>query len=138
MQYNDEQVTMIRDDDILLYYIGAMMTKENVIPCRDYVLIKVQKSQMETKSGIVVAETTMKDLEKCEGTVFKVGEGRMSSEGELTAAPLEVGDFVKFKDYAGNDVRIEGEDYALVKMVDILCALKDDADMLTEVPVVLS
>jgi len=134
MKYNDEQVTMIRDDDILLYYRGTVMSKENVIPCRDYVLIKVQKSQMETKSGIVVAETAMKDLEKCEGTVFKVGEGRMCSTGEFTPSPVAVGDFVKFKDYAGNDVKIEGEDYALVKMVDILCSLRDDAEASHEAP----
>jgi len=89
---------------------------------------------METNAGIVVAETAMKDLEKCEGTMFKVGEGRMCSTGEFTPSPVAVGDFVKFKDYAGNDVKIEGEDYALVKMVDILRSLRDDAEASHEAP----
>ena len=49
-----------------------------------------------------------------------VGEGRMASEGQLTKSPVSNGDRVKFKDYAGNDVQIEGRAYSLVKMVDIL------------------
>ena len=124
MNYNDEKVTMIRDDDIMLYYKGVRMTLENVIPCRDYVLVELLKSKTETKSGIVVAESVMKDYQPCEGTVVKVGEGRMTSKGDFSNSPVSVGDSVKFKDYAGNEVRIEGLDHMLVRMVDILCASK--------------
>jgi len=127
MTYNDEQVTMIRDDDVLLYYKDSqMITLANATPCRDYVLVKVEKSQLTTSSGIVVAEAAMKDYEKCEGVVAKVGEGRMCSTGEFTPSPVQVGDRVKYKDYAGNEVKIEGEDYALVRMVDILCTVVDE------------
>ena len=126
MTYNDEQVTMIRDDDILLYYKDSqLITLENATPCRDYVLVKLEKSQLTTSSGIVVAETALKDYEKCEGIVAKVGEGRMSSAGKFTPSPVQVGDRVKFKDYAGNEVKIEGVEYALVRMVDILCSVVD-------------
>ena len=54
MNYNDEAVTMIRDDDILLHYKGVRMTMENVNPCRDYVLVELTKQKAETASGIVV------------------------------------------------------------------------------------
>ena len=37
----------------------------------------------------------------------------------------EIGQLVKFKDYAGNDLQIDGESYSLVRMVDILC-ISDD------------
>ncbi|KAL7509640.1 hypothetical protein ACHAXN_006598 [Cyclotella atomus] len=123
MNYNEEAVTMIRDDDIMLYYKGVRMTMENVIPCRDYVLVELTKTKTETKSGIVVAESVMKDYLPCEGTVVKVGEGRMTSKGEFSESPVKVGDSVKFKDYSGNEVRIEGVDHMLVRMVDILCAV---------------
>ena len=66
--------------------------------------------------------------------MFKVGEGRMRSTAKFTPSPVAVGDFVKFKDYAGNDVKIEGEDYALVKMVYILFSLRDDAEASHEGP----
>ena len=124
MEYNDESVTMIRDDDVLLYYKGVRMTMENVSPCRDYVLVELTKQKAETSSGIVVAESVMKEYEPCEGKVIKVGEGRMTSKGEFSDSPVSVGDRVKFKDYAGNSVKIEGAECSLVRMVDILCALK--------------
>ena len=124
LMYNDEQMNMIRDDDIMLYYTGTRMTLENVIPCRDYVLVKTDSNSLETQSGIVVANSVTKDLENCEGDVVKIGEGRMCSTGELTPSPVKIGDRVKFRDYAGNDVRIDGIDYSLVRMVDILCAVE--------------
>lgn len=117
---------MIRDDDILLYYKDSpCITLQNAIPCRDYVLVKIEKSKLTTSSGIVVAEMALKEYENCEGVVAKIGEGRMCSTGEFSSSPVQVGERVKFKDYAGNEVKIEGEDYALVKMVDILCAIED-------------
>jgi len=123
MNYNEEPVTMIRDDDILLYYKGVRMTLANVIPCRDYVLVALEKQKTETSSGIVVAETVMRDYQPCEGKVAKVGEGRMTSTGEFSQPPVKEGDRVKFKDSAGNEVKIEGKEYSLVRMVDILSAL---------------
>ena len=122
LSYNDEQMQMIRDDDVMLFYKGIKMSKENVTPCRDYVLVKLDEEKLETSSGIVVAAAVTKDDIPCVGTVFKVGEGRMSSTGEFTPSPVQVGERVKFKDYAGNEVKIDGEEYSLVRMVDILCS----------------
>lgn len=128
MEYNDERMNMIRDDDILLYYSGVKMTRDNVVPCRDYVLVRNDDTGagLTTTSGIVVANSVTKDLEVCEGTVFKVGEGRMASTGDFTRPPVVPGDRVKFRDYAGNPVRIDGQDYNLVRMVDVLCAVELD------------
>lgn len=123
MNYNEEAVTMIRDDDILLHYKGVRMTMKNVNPCRDYVLVELTEQKAETSSGIVVADSVMKDYQPCEGKVVKVGEGRMTSTGEFSESPVKVGDLVKFKDYAGNGVKIEGTEHSLVRMVDILCGL---------------
>lgn len=100
------------------------MTRDNVVPCRDYVLVELIRSKAETASGIVVAGSVMADYEPCEGAVVKVGEGRMTSNGEFSNSPVKVGDRVKFRDYAGNGVKIEGVEHSLVRMVDILCGLE--------------
>jgi len=126
MVYNDEQVTMIRDDDIMLSYKGTQMTRDNVVPCRDYVLIKLENEKLETASGIVVAASVTKDQAPCEGLVVKVGEGRLGSLGEFSPSPCQVGDQVKFKDYGGNDVKIQGGSYSIVRMIDILCSVVED------------
>ena len=124
--YNDEQCQMIRDDDVLLYYRDSpIMTLDAVVPCRDYVLVELQQDSLQTSSGIVVAASTQSDLLPCQGVVVKVGEGRLASKGEFTPSPVLVGDKVKFKDYAGNDVTIGGKEYSLVRMVDILCSYND-------------
>lgn len=123
--YNDDACQMIRDDDCLLYYDGVTMNLENVVPVRDYVLIALDEDPdtLATSSGVVIANQVMADDVPCEGVVVKVGEGRMASNGELTSSPVTVGDRVKFKDYAGNDIKIDGKPYSMVKMVDILGSL---------------
>merc|ERR1712150_62466 len=128
IEYKGEDCQMIRSDDVMLYYNGVTMNLDNVTPCRDYVLVEVpQKEEQVTSSGVVIADMVTKEDETCEGNVIKVGEGRLNSSGEFSPSPVAVGDRVKFKDYAGNDVRIEGKDYVLVQMVNILAtALSDD------------
>ena len=128
ISYNDDSCQMIRDDDCLLYYEGVTMNLDNVMPVRDYVLIELdnQGGTLATKSGVVIAQQVVKNDLPCTGTVVKVGEGRMASNGQFTPSPVQPGDKVKFKDYAGNDVTIEGKAYSLVKMVDLLCSLNPD------------
>jgi chaperonin GroES len=126
--YNEEQCQMIRDDDVMLYYDGVSMTLDNIVPCRDYVLVELAEESLETSSGIAIAATVTKEDLPCEGIVAKVGEGRMASTGELTKPPVQVGEKVKFKDYAGNDVVIAGKPYSLVRMVDILCSMPLDTE----------
>ena len=70
--------------------------------------------------GLVNRAQSTRDLLPCEGVVVKVGVGRMCATGALTQSPVHVGDRIKFKDYAGNDIMIEGKKYSVVKMVDIL------------------
>lgn len=126
--YNEDSCQMIRDDDCMLYYDGVTMNLNNVMPVRDYVLVALDiQESLATKSGVVIAQQVVKGNAPCTGTVTKVGEGRMASNGELTTSPVQVGDKVKFKDYAGNDVTIEGKKYSLVKMVDMLSSLGPDA-----------
>jgi chaperonin GroES len=122
VNYNEEPCQVIKDDNVLLYYEGVTMKLGNTFPVRDYVLIKLDddKKSLATSSGVVIAQQVMADDLPCMGEVIKVGEGRMSSKGELTKPPVEVGERVKFKDYAGNDIMLEGKQYSVVKMVDIL------------------
>ena len=132
--YNGDSCQMIRDDDCLLAYEGATMKFDNVIPVRDYVLVALDDDPdtVATKSGVVIANQVMaKDL-PCEGIVAKVGEGRMTSTGELATPPVKVGERVKFKDYAGNEVKIEGKVYSVVKMVDILCSLSEEVQAMQD------
>jgi chaperonin GroES len=132
VEYKGDECQYIRDDDVLLYYTGVTMNYATATPVRDYVLVELPKDssdkQMQTKSGVVIAAAVMKDTSPCQGRVVKIGEGRMDSLGKLTKSPVQPGELVKFKDYAGNEVLIEGKLYSVVKMVDILCTLPQPAE----------
>jgi chaperonin GroES len=132
VEYKGDECQYIRDDDVLLYYTGVTMNYATSTPVRDYVLVEFPKEssdkQLQTKSGVVLAASVMKDASPCQGRVVKIGQGRMDSLGKLTTSPVQPGDLVKFKDYAGNEVIIEGKLYSVVKMVDILCTLPPPAE----------
>ena len=87
---------------------------------------------LATKSGVVIANQVVADDLPCEGTVVLVGEGRMTSTGELAKPPITVGERVKYKEYAGNEVTIDGKLYSVVKMVDILCSLNQEVQAMQE------
>ena len=128
IEYKGEECQMIRDEDVMLYYTGVTMSLDNVHPCRDYVLVELpEKKEQLTSSGVVIADMVTKDDLPCEGVVINVGEGRMNSSGKFSPSPVKVGDFIKFKDYAGNEVRIEGKDYMLVQMIQILSTATNSA-----------
>jgi len=132
--YNDDSCQMIRDDDCLLYYEGITMKIDNVIPVRDYVLVALDEDpeSLATSSGVVIASQVVANDVPCEGTVIKVGEGRMNSSGKLSTPPVKVGERIKFKDYAGNDVTLGGKPYSVVKMVDILCSLSQEVQAMRD------
>jgi chaperonin GroES len=84
------------------------------------VLVQIKRSEGETDSGIVISADTAKKQLKSEGKVIAVGPGRTSSKGELTPVYVAVGEYVKFREYAGIEITIAGENYSVVRMVDCL------------------
>jgi len=123
VNYDDEDCNLIRDDDVIMIYNGATITKTNSRPCKDYILVKTDKGELKTSAGIEVAKSAAKDLLPCSGEVVMLGEGRTTSEGTIVPPPVGIGDRVKFRDYAGNEVIIEGEEYTAVRCIDILSVL---------------
>ena len=72
------------------------------------------------RSGVFV--TTVSSAGDCarSGVVVKTGTGRIAADGASVPVPVQVGESVKFKDYAGADIRLDGEDYIVVRVPDCL------------------
>jgi len=117
---NGEKHTLIRDNDILVKYTGDSLTQESVSTVFDNVLVIVDKSESETEGGILIARSSSSEKKPSTGKVVKVGPGKMASNGELLGMDVAVGDFVKFRDFAGNEVEIGDDEYSVVRMADIL------------------
>jgi chaperonin GroES len=116
---NGARHTLIRDEDILVKFTGEL-TVDTVDVVRDGVLVAVDRSEEETEGGILIAKTSKADSKPSTGQVIKVGPGKMASDGELMPMDVAVGDMVKFRDFAGNEVEISEKEYSVVKMSDIL------------------
>jgi len=120
IDYDGETHTLIRDDDILVKFAGDTLSLDNVDVVRDNVLVKVNTKEEETTGGILIAKSSTSEAKPSTGEVVKVGPGRMAADGTKMAMDVEVGDMVKFRDFAGNEVEIGDEDFSVVAMEDIL------------------
>jgi len=89
-----------------------------VRPLGDRVLVKRIEAEEMTKGGIVLPDTA-KEKPK-EGEIVAVGEGKMLDNGKRATPQVNVGDRILFTSYAGTEVKIEGEDYLIMREEDIL------------------
>jgi len=87
-------------------------------PLGDRVVVKPMPSEEKTKSGIVLPDTAKEKPQ--EGEVVAVGTGRLLETGQRVPIDLKPGDRILFSKYAGNEVKIDDEDYLIMREADIL------------------
>jgi chaperonin GroES len=86
-------------------------------PLADRVLVKQEKAETKTASGIIIPETAQEKTQTA--TVSAVGPGT-----EKEKVTVQVGDRVMYDKYAGTAVKIDGEDYLIVKNSDIIAIIE--------------
>jgi len=91
------------------------MTKVNIKPLGDRVVIAPAKAEEKTASGIIIPDTAKEKPQQ--GTVVAVAENK---ENPLT---VKVGNQVLYGKYAGTEITIAGEDYLIMKEEDILAVI---------------
>ncbi len=99
------------------------MAGTSVRPMFDRVLVKREEPQEIMKGGIVLPDTAKE--KPLEGRVIKVGQGRRKEDGEGFIAPqVKEGDRVLIGKYSGTEVKIDGEEYVIVREDDILAVVE--------------
>jgi len=93
----------------------------NVKPLLDNILIEPLEKERKTASGIVIPDSAKEKPQ--EGKVVAVGPGKFVESGQMVKPAVKVGDLVLYKKWGGNEVKIEGKDYLIVKEEDILATL---------------
>jgi len=89
-----------------------------ITPLGERIVIKVLESEEKTKSGIFIPDTAKEKPQM--GEVMAVGSGRVLDNGEKVAPEVKVGDKVLFAKYAGTEVKLDGEEYMVLKESDVL------------------
>lgn len=90
----------------------------NLKPLHDRILVQRVEEKTTTKGGIIIPDTAKE--KPAEGKVIAVGEGKTADDGKRIAMDVKVGDRVLFSKYAGNDIKLEGEEYLIMREDDIL------------------
>jgi chaperonin GroES len=87
-------------------------------PLHDRVLVRRIEGEEKTKGGLIIPDTAKE--KPSEGEVVAVGEGARKESGELIPMSVKAGDRILFGKWSGTEVKLEGEDYLIMKETDIL------------------
>jgi chaperonin GroES len=97
----------------------------NVTPLHDRVLIKRIEEKESIKGGIIIPDTAKEKPQ--EGEVIAAGAGKINDKGERIALDVKAGDRVLFGKYSGTEIKVEDEDYLILREDEILAKLSGAA-----------
>ncbi len=97
-----------------------MATK--LIPLGDRLLVERLEAEATTAGGIVLPDAAKE--KPIEGKIIAVGEGRRNDDGETIPLQVKKGDRILFGKYAGTEVKLDGDEYLIMKEDDVLAILE--------------
>ncbi|MBU2546799.1 MAG: co-chaperone GroES [Proteobacteria bacterium] len=93
-----------------------------VRPLQDRILVQRIEEEEKTKGGIIIPDTAKEKPQ--EGKVVAVGTGKMLDNGTRIEPGVKKNDRILFGKYAGTEVKIDGEEYLIMREDDILCVFE--------------
>ena len=99
-----------------------MASATKLTPLHDRVVIRRIEEGETVRGGIIIPESAKEKPQ--EGEVLSVGKGKSNDEGKVFPLDVKVGDRVLFGKYSGTDIKIDGEDFLIMREEEILGILK--------------
>jgi chaperonin GroES len=96
----------------------ATATKAKLRPLHDRILVKRLEEQDEKHGSIIIPDTAKEKPQ--EGKVIAVGNGKVNDEGKKLPLEVKAGDRILFGKYSGSEVKIDGEEYLILREEDVL------------------
>ena len=93
-----------------------------VKPLDDRVLVKQSAAEERTSGGIVLPDTAKEKPQR--GKVIAVGPGKLLEDGKRAAPSVKKGDEVYYGKYTGTEVKIDGENYVILRETDVLAVVE--------------
>ncbi|MBI4695767.1 MAG: co-chaperone GroES [Gammaproteobacteria bacterium] len=93
----------------------------NIRPLHDRVIVKRLEDAKTSPGGIVIPDSAAEKPIK--GEVVAVGNGKVLDNGQVRALDVKVGDKILFGKYSGNEVKVDGVDYLVMREDDIVAIL---------------
>ena len=87
-------------------------------PLNDRLLVQRLEEEAKTAGGIIIPDSAKE--KPAEGKVIAVGPGKTNDAGERVELQVKEGDVILFSKYGGTDVKLDGEDYLIMREDDVL------------------
>ncbi len=87
-------------------------------PLQDRILVKRIEEEAKTAGGIYIPDTAKEKPQM--GQIVSVGNGKKTDDGKIIPVDVKAGDQILFGKYAGTEVKVEGEEYIIMREDDIL------------------
>jgi chaperonin GroES len=91
-------------------------------PLQDRILVKRLEEETMTAGGIFIPETAKEKPQR--GEIVAVGNGKKTEEGKVLPLDVKKGDKVLFGKYAGTEIKVDGEEYLIMREDDILAVIE--------------
>ena len=88
-------------------------------PLNDYIVLKPLSREEVTASGIILPDTADKDRPES-GEIIAVGPGKLKDDGTRGTMEVKTGDKVMFKKYSPDEIKIDKEEYLVIRMDDVV------------------
>jgi chaperonin GroES len=96
-------------------------TKVAIKPLEDRIVVQPLDAEQTTASGLVIPDTAKEKPQ--EGEVVAVGNGKVLENGTKVAMDVKAGDRVLFGKYSGTDIKIDGQEYLILREDEVLAIL---------------
>ena len=93
----------------------------NIRPLYDRIVVKRIEEQETMRGGIIIPDSAKEKPQ--EGEVIAVGNGKRNEDGKLIPLDVKVGDRILFGKYSGNDIKLDGEEYMIMREDEVLGVL---------------
>jgi chaperonin GroES len=93
----------------------------NIRPLYDRIVVKRIDEQETARNGIIIPDSAQEKPQQ--GEVMAVGKGKRLEDGSLTALDVKAGDRILFGKYSGNEIKLEGIEYIIMREDDVLGVL---------------
>jgi chaperonin GroES len=93
----------------------------NIRPLYDRIVVK-RLAEQEQVSGSIIIPDTAKEKPQ-EGEVVAVGKGKRNEKGDIIALELEVGNKILFGKYSGSDIKVDGNEYLIMREDEVLAVI---------------
>jgi chaperonin GroES len=99
------------------------MAATSFIPLHDRILVKrTEEKESTTKFGIIIPDSAKEKPQQAE--VISVGKGKSNDEGKVFPLDVKPGDTILFGKYSGTEIKLDGEEYLIMREEEVLGILK--------------